>query len=125
MKRIIMIGLLIGAVLLAGCSSNKVNYNEFAKCLAANDVVFYGAFWCPHCARVKKAFGKDAWQYVNYVECDPRGENGQPELCQSKGIDGYMTAIHNDSKNKDEWLVGEPSMYELSKMSGCELPAGG
>ena len=68
MKRTILIGLIIGSLFLLACGSGEdVDYTEFAKCISENDVVFYGAFWCPHCSRVKKNFGKEAWQYVNYI----------------------------------------------------------
>ncbi|MFQ5475000.1 MAG: thioredoxin domain-containing protein [Candidatus Nanoarchaeia archaeon] len=123
MKRSLIVLLLIGVMFVTACNpTQKGHYDEFAKCLSAEGVVFYGAFWCPHCQRVKKEFG-DSWQYVNYVECDGRDAQGQPEVCQAKGIDSYMTAILKDGDSPDKWLIGEPQFYELSQKTGCALPA--
>ena len=70
-------------------------YTEFAKCLTEKEVVMYGAYWCSHCQAQKKLFG-DAWEEVNYVECDARGDNGNPDLCTEKGVTGYPTWIFAD-----------------------------
>lgn len=107
-------------IVLAGCTQSSVppgKYNAFAQCLTEKGVVEYGAFWCQHCAKVKANFG-DAFQYVNYVECDPKGTNAQPQLCIEKNIEAYATFIFPDGTR----LVGEPSMEELSLKSGCALP---
>lgn len=83
-----------------------------AKHLTATGAVMYGAWWCPHCNEQKELFG-DAFKYVNYVECDPRGENPKPWLCREKGIRGFPT-----------WEIGG-RMYEgllpleqLARLSG-------
>ena len=110
-------------VVLAGCTSSSVppgKYTEFAKCITEKGAVEYGAFWCQHCAKVKAQFG-DAFQYVNYVECDAKGPNPQPELCIEKGIEAYATFIFADGSR----LVGEPTMEELSQKTGCPLPPEG
>lgn len=112
------IGLII---LLAGCTQSNVppgKYTEFAQCITEKGAVEYGAFWCQHCAKVKAQFG-DAFQYVNYVECDPKGPNAQPQLCIEKGIEAYATFIFADGSR----LVGEPTLEELSQKTGCALPA--
>jgi thiol-disulfide isomerase/thioredoxin len=70
-----------------------------AKHLRHSGVVMYGAYWCPHCRDQKEWFG-EAFEYISYVECDPRGKGGNPTLCQEKGISGYPT-----------WEIGE-KFYE-------------
>jgi len=72
----------------------------------------YGAYWCPHCAEQKKLFGS-AFDYVNYVECDPKGKDANPALCQQKGIGGFPTwEIGNDL------YEGTRSLQELARLSG-------
>jgi thiol-disulfide isomerase/thioredoxin len=70
-------------------------YDNLAICLKEKKVVFYGAFWCPHCQENKKAFGKSA-ALLPYVECsetnpDASGNYAQKTLCQEKNITGYPT----------------------------------
>ena len=83
-----------------------------AKHLRDEGAVMYGAFWCPHCADQKRLFG-DAFEYVSYVECDARGEDANPALCEFKGIAGYPT-----------WEIGEQlyegaiPLGELARLSG-------
>ena len=76
----------------------------------------YGAFWCPHCARTKARFGS-AFKYIEYIECDPKGENQQAELCIEKKIENYDTWEFANG----EWLVGEPSFEAMAEKSGCSI----
>lgn len=50
----------------------------------------YGAYWCPYCNRQEQLFG-DAFEAIDYVECDSRGANARPQLCREAGIQGYPT----------------------------------
>lgn len=109
-------------VFSSGSGSNgptNAQIETFAKCITEKGAVMYGAFWCPHCARVKKAFG-EAFRYVNYVECDPRGDNEQSLLCIDKGIENYATFEFNGDASTR--LVGEPTFEELSAKTGCPVP---
>lgn len=72
----------------------------------------YGAYWCPHCTRQKEIFGA-AFQAIDYVECDPRGENPRPNLCKEAEIKGYPTWTVNGKS-----LIGVQSLEELAKASG-------
>ena len=120
MRKIILILLILSILILAGCGSKipQEKIDEFAQCLTEKGAVMYGAFWCPHCANVKKMFGS-SFRYVDYVECDPRGENEQSELCIEKDIQAYATFEFADGSR----LVGEPSFEELSQKTGCPVPA--
>ena len=141
-KRDFVILLLITmALLLQGCGSGKTTskyteeqIKELAQCLTENEVVMYGAFWCPHCLNTKKKFGT-SFGYINYVECDPRckpdengdilsackGNPGQPELCLERGIEGYDTWIFKDGTR----AIGEPALELLDEKSDCNiLPKG-
>lgn len=59
---------------------------ELAKQMQQKGVTMYGAFWCPHCARQKEIFGKEAFSYINYVECASKGY-GYKGIC--KDVEGY------------------------------------
>lgn len=106
-------------LVLAGCSngSSGAEYAEFAQCLSDEEIVMYGAFWCPHCADQKDAFG-ESFENITYVECDPNGEEAQPELCLAKGIEGYPTWIRSDG----ERISGFKTLEELEEFSTCTLP---
>ncbi len=83
-----------------------------AKHLRERGAVMYGSYKCPHCNAQKAMFG-DASVYVNYVECDPAGENAQPTLCYSRGILNFPTWEINGS-----YYEGSKSLQELARISG-------
>ena len=74
----------------------------------------FGAYWCPHCQEQKKKFG-DAFSAVDYVECDPGGENPRTQLCLDNDIEAFPTWIIND-----EHHLGVHSLAELAELSGYE-----
>lgn len=112
---------LIAALLLfTGCSGKKYPQEEvdaFAQCLTEKGAVMYGTFWCPKCAQTKKNFGS-SFKYIDYVECDPRGENEQSQLCIEKGIDKYDTWEFSDGSR----LIAVPSFEQFSEKTGCPVP---
>ena len=88
LSAIITVFIVFIGVMIFLSSSNKASQesiDQFAKCLTEKKAVMYGTFWCPHCARTKKRFGS-SFKYIKYIECDPRGENEQSELCIQKEI---------------------------------------
>lgn len=113
---IVVILVIIGS---SGVSYAQEDVDTFAKCITEKGAVMYGAFWCPHCAKVKKNFG-ESFRYVEYVECDPRGDNEQSLLCIEKGIEAYATFEFNDDPSTR--LVGEPTFEELAAATGCVAP---
>ncbi len=119
-KKIIFLSLtliIIGSLIYVGVVNAKKpgKYDDFAKCLTEKNIKEYGAFWCPNCAKQKELFGK-SFKYINYIECDARGDNAQPELCREKGITGYPSWEINEN-----FLQGVQSLNKLSEESGCEL----
>ncbi|HEY9887867.1 MAG TPA: hypothetical protein V6D02_05660, partial [Candidatus Obscuribacterales bacterium] len=52
---------------------------------------------------------------IQYVECDPEGENAQPQLCREKDIQGYPTW-----EIDGEFYSGTQSLEELARLSGFE-----
>ncbi|OGD63667.1 hypothetical protein A2215_02030 [Candidatus Berkelbacteria bacterium RIFOXYA2_FULL_43_10] len=101
---------------VAGTSTSEDDaYKEaLAKDLAAKGMVMYGAYWCTHCNNQKETFG-DAFQYIDYVECDPKGENANPDECAAQGVDGYPTWIYQGVK-----YSGEQSLEKLAQIVGFE-----
>ena len=77
----------------------------------------YGAYWCPHCYEQKLLFGKQAAEELNYIECDPKGQNGRPDLCQAAGITGYPTWEING-----QLYSGVQTLEKLAELSGYTGP---
>tara|TARA_Y100000310_G_scaffold144893_3_gene144228 strand:- start:43059 stop:43547 length:489 start_codon:yes stop_codon:yes gene_type:complete len=90
-------------------------HDAFAQCLTEEGATMYGAFWCPHCAEQKKMFGK-SFKYVDYVECDPKGKNANPEKCNQAGITSHPTWII-----KGEKYNGQQPLPILAEATSCEL----
>jgi uncharacterized membrane protein len=90
---------------------------QLAQHLADTDAQMFGAFWCSHCQNQKAMFGKEAFQKIDYVECDPKGENSRAQLCKDAKIEGYPTW-----KIKGELYSGERTLEELAKLSGYQGP---
>lgn len=100
-------------------SYSQDDIDSFAQCITEKGAVMYGAFWCPHCSKVKKMFG-ESFRYIDYVECDPRGDNEQSLLCIEKEIESYATfEFNNDPSTR---LIGEPTFEELAQATGCVAP---
>ncbi len=64
---------------------------QLAKHLKAIGAKKYSAWWCPHCYQQKQLFGQEAVKDLDIIECAPQGNNPQPELCQSVGLQGFPT----------------------------------
>ena len=67
-----------------------------AKHLQAVGARMYGAFWCSHCYEQKQMFGRQAMEYVGYVECYPEGYRSGVEMagaCKEADIQGFPTWI--------------------------------
>ena len=77
----------------------------------------YGAYWCPHCHDQKELFGKEAFALIDYVECDPNGQNPRPQLCNPTNIKGYPTWEING-----QFYAGTQSLERLSQLSGYQGP---
>lgn len=113
------VGIALLGMVTAGCSpgtdSTAQTYEaRLAEHLAEQDATMYGAFWCPHCSDQKALFG-DAVDDVPYVECDPEGEDAQPQLCREKNIEGYPTW-----EIDGELYPGTRSLEELATLTGFE-----
>jgi hypothetical protein len=121
-----VIGVVVGIVILLTVFvviNNRSNnppgpdLTKFAMCLKDSGAIFYGAFWCPHCAATKKMFG-NASKYLPYRECSTPDGSGQVQECTAAGVKGYPTWVFKDGTR----VEGETSLTTLSSMSGCPLP---
>jgi len=90
-----------------------LNAEAIALHLKQVNAKMYGAYWCPACTRQKEIFGDRAFRQVQYIECDPRGNNAQPQLCRSAGIQVYPTW-----EIKGQQYQGVRSLVELARLSG-------
>lgn len=109
--------------IFAGCTgqaANEKDYSELAKCLTEKGVKFYGTYRCNYCKKQKDLFG-DAMQYIDYVECDPAGENGNPEACIKAKVERYPSWFFPGQGIE----VGFHEAEDLAKKVNCEeaLPA--
>jgi glutaredoxin len=86
-----------------------------AQHLKQRGAKMYGAFWCPYCHRQKDMFGAEAFSLIEYVECDPRGENAQPDLCRRANITGFPTWEINGRQYR-----GMQSLEQLAEFSGYQ-----
>ncbi|WP_190234154.1 hypothetical protein [Nostoc sp. 'Peltigera membranacea cyanobiont' 213] len=76
----------------------------------------YVAWWCPHCHKQKLLFGKEAYQIINNsikVECDKRGINSHPDLCNAAKVPGVPTWVINGHQ-----YSGVQNLKDLAIASG-------
>ena len=90
---------------------------QLAKHLKEIGAKKYSAWWCPHCYQQKQLFGQEAVKDLDIVECAPQGNNPQPELCQSVGIQGFPTW----EINKQLYPNVQP-LEKLAELSGYKGP---
>ena len=117
---LIVLVLIVGGIGLSFVGkSGPSNLDPFTQCLKDKGVIFYGAFWCPHCQRTKALFGSSA-HLLPYVECSTPDGQGQTQVCKDKGIQSYPTWVSPNASTTP--LTGEHTLQELSQFSGCPLP---
>lgn len=88
-----------------------------AQHLNTQDILFYGAEWCPVCKQQKILFGAAA-KYLPYVECSPGGRNvARAPICVVTGIQAYPTWIVNGVR-----YVRLIEPQELAQLSNYEPP---
>lgn len=95
------------------------SYDNLAQCMTENNVVMYGSMTCAVCARTKDTFGA-SFEYIHEVECHPRGENPQVDLCLSKKVQKTPTwTIEVDGVELDR-TTGFEGVQALARFAGCE-----
>lgn len=86
-----------------------------AKHLSQIGAKFYGAFWCSHCHDQKQLFGKEAVQYIPYVECSTPDRQAQTPVCKENKIESYPTWVING-----QTLGGTQTLKQLAQLSGYQ-----
>jgi hypothetical protein len=84
--------------------------------LRARGVVFYGAYWCPHCQHQKLLFGPQAAERLPYVEC-ARDEAGA-RACSAASVEAFPTWVMGKDRR-----VGLLTLEELAIWSRYPKPA--
>jgi hypothetical protein len=90
-----------------------------AKHLRKKGIKMYGAFWCGHCSHQKELFGQQAFTSIQYIECDPKGKNPQPQQCIKAGVKGFPTWQLPNGKT----FPGQAALSDLAKVSGYTGPS--
>jgi hypothetical protein len=85
--------------------------------LAANNVMFYGAYWCSHCQQQKSLFGATAAASLPYIECAADGENSQRQLCKDRNIQMFPTWVIGG-----KYFTGSKNLKEIATMTGYKGP---
>lgn len=107
----------------AGCAKpatfESLQKIELAKHLTDSNVKMYGAFWCGHCDDQKKLFEKEAFEFVNYIECSTPDGTAQLEVCIVEDIKAYPTWEFADGTREAKVF----SLKELAEKTGFDMEA--
>ncbi len=123
----VAVTVILGAALVQGQNPGAADSRTYSALGPANSfqtglamymgdhgAVMYGSFKCPHCNQQKQMFG-EAFRYIKYVECNPKGENANPSLCFAKGIMSYPTW-----EIGGKFYEGAMPLEQLSKIAGYD-----
>lgn len=77
----------------------------------------YSAYWCPHCQQQRELFGREAFEYINSIECAEDGQDAQPQLCRDAGVQGFPSWEINGTL-----YSGARPLSELADLSGYTGP---
>ncbi|MBI4457949.1 vitamin K epoxide reductase family protein [Candidatus Uhrbacteria bacterium] len=94
------------------------DYSILAQCLTGQGASMYGSYICPACAKQKRLFGA-AFNFIDEVECHPRGPEPQVERCVAKRIAKTPTWIQERGGVEARRIEGVWTPEELAEMFGC------
>ena len=114
----VLVLIAVGAFAVSSIPTVPGELDEFAQCITDQGAIFYGAFWCPHCADQKSRFA-DSVSYVNYIECSTPDRQSQTPACTRAGIQSYPTWEFSDGSR----INGVVALDTLAQKTGCQLPA--
>ncbi len=100
---------------------------QLAKHLKDTGAKMYAAYWCPHCCEQKLMFGAEATKSeLPNIECDPKGKNPQPEVCQQEFISAEKQTGRQAGfptwKVNDQYLIGPQELKTLAQASNYQGP---
>lgn len=117
---VVIVAVVVVALIFLQKEANKPGkLDTFAACLGEKGATFYGAFWCPHCAKQKKNFGTSA-KLLPYVECSTPDSEGVTQVCKDAGIAKYPTWQYADGTR----VEGVQSVKTLAAKTSCPIPEG-
>lgn len=90
----------------------KARADTFAKCLTEQNAAIYGASWCTHCYKQRKALGFS--KYLNYTECSDNPSDEIAGVCREINITVFPTWIINGTR-----YIGEQDLEFLQNVTGC------
>jgi len=120
MKKILILISVVFVLGFSGCgvvqrdNLTDEQLTKIAQCLSSKGVEMYGATWCGHCKKQKDDF-REAFKYINYIECDPGKNVETAQKCVDDGINGVPTWGFPDGTRKN----GEIQPSKLAEMAGC------
>lgn len=95
---------------IAAIPASPAKY-ALAQHLTKTGAKLYGTYWCPYCKRQKEMFGA-ALKDLQDVECDPKGRNAQPQVCDVARVSSYPSWEINGKLYR-----GMRSLEELALLS--------
>ncbi len=94
----------------------RADLAALAECIADSGATYYGAHWCPVCAKQDAMFGEYAY-LLPYTECyEPGSRDDQVVGCEH--VTGYPTWEFGDGKVRK----GALSPRTLAAATGCAPP---
>ncbi len=93
------------------------DYTPFVEALNEKGVVYYKSYTCNNCKRQEQMIG-DAYKKLDFVECHPKGPDGNPELCLQKDITHTPTFILEPDGIEVKRVTGLQSLEELADFAG-------
>lgn len=120
----IVLGTAAIALIATGCAQLKkmtappanAATTALADHLTQDGAKMYGTYWCPYCTKQKEMF-KNAISKLQVIECDPKGDNAQPQLCAKANVSSYPTW-----EIKGKLYQGMRSLEELAMLSAYQGP---
>jgi hypothetical protein len=68
-----------------------------------------------YCQQQKALFGSKAFSQLDYIECDPAGQNARTNLCREANVRGFPTWELNGKR-----YSGLRTLPELAELSGYQ-----
>jgi hypothetical protein len=117
MEKFCIRSILFVTALLGSCFAHAGEMDQFAKCISKSGARYYGAHWCPVCAKQNAIFG-DAWKKLPYIECSKRGSRERLARCEN--VPGFPFWVFEDGGG----YAGLLSVPLLAEFTHCPRPGG-
>lgn len=68
---------------------------KLAERLKSLNTRMFGAYWCSHCNNQKQILGREAFEMIDYIECDREGFNNQYKFCRESKVFRLIYYLEN------------------------------